>query len=312
MINVNMSQKQWRKERRTWNVGWKHKNGAEVTSKPVNYLLITEVVREKGHFDPAHWNLPRMECFWMDGQLDIGLDFHAHDHLGDTMGIISGIPQQQFGPLYPIKPRLEREGHLFTTIQPQLVSWIVTQRKKLIDQSDNALTFPWVFELRSLIGDTISLIDVTLTQLYIKAEYDPSSSWAFDKTKLGERHGRRLNDKLKWVHQITGENLDIEPERTSLESLRKLRNHLMHFDPPSLVITIEEATTWLNQILDIGQILFKIRRALKVPPSTELLNFLLQPQAEFNPRNMLRSRSVAGTKADADYRSTTWPDTEHK
>ena len=223
------------------------------------------------------------------------------------MGIISGLPQQQFGARYPIKPKLEREGHLFTTIQPQLVSWIITQRKKLIDHSDNALTLPWVFELRSLIGDTISLIDVTLTQLYIKAEYDLPTGWVFDKAKLGERHGRRLNDKLKWVHQITGENLNIEQERTNLEVLRKLRNHLMHFDPPSLVITIEEATTWLNQILDVGQILFKIRRALKVPPSTELLNFLLQPEAQFHPRNMLPARSIVGTKPDADYSSTTWP-----
>lgn len=312
LSNANLSQNQWRKERKTWDVGWTEKNGQAMKSKPVNYLRISEDLRARGRFDPSRWNLPDMECFWLDGQLNIGLNFHVHDLNGDTMGIVSGIPQQQFGPRYPLKPKLEREGHLFTTIQPQLLSWIISQRKKLIAQSEEALTLPWVFELRSLIGDAISLVDVTLTQLYIKAEYDPCPGWLFDKAKLKDRHGRRLNDKLKWVHQITGKNLDIESERASLESLRRLRNHLMHFDPPSLVVTVEEATTWLNQILDVGQILFKIRRVLGVPQSTALLNFLLEPEAQFHPRNMLRGRSIAGTKPDADYNSTTWPSTNHE
>ncbi|MBL7940747.1 MAG: hypothetical protein JNL43_15405 [Flavobacteriales bacterium] len=302
-----MSQKQWRRERKTWNIDWTEKNGAKRTSRALNYSLISNSIREKGHFEPADWALPRMECFWLDGQLDLGLDFHAHDHNGDTLGIISGMPQQQFGARYPIKPKLEREGQLLTTIQPQLVSWIIAQRKKLIEGSKDALTFPWLFELRSLIGDTISLVDVTLTQTYIKAQFDPDPDWVFNQAKLGARHGRRLNDKLKWVYQVTGKNLDIEPERHSLETLRKLRNHLMHFDPPSLVVTVEEATMWLNQIIDVGQVLVKIRHALGVPPSTDLLNFLLQPEAQFHPRNILAARSPAGTKPDADYSSTTWP-----
>ena len=169
-----------------------------------------------------------------------------------------------------------------------------------------AMGADWIFDLRSLINDSISLVDITLNQFYIKAEYDPLTNWHFDKLSVGERHGRRLNDKLNWICKITGNSIDIQSEVKSLNSLRRLRNHLMHFDPPSLVITIEEATIWLNQIIDIGIILIKIRKAIGAEISMDLVNFILQKEAVFQPRNLLGKRIELNTGI-AGYYSSVWP-----
>ncbi|MFH0893427.1 MAG: hypothetical protein V2A54_03235 [Bacteroidota bacterium] len=303
---IKQTREKWRKEKKLLNVNWTEHNGEKKKSIPVNYLKIAEHIRETGSFNPFVFNLPIMECFWLDHSLDMKLNFHITDHTG-TLGLVSGTPQQQYGDKYPIKPNLQREGHLYTTFQPQLLKRIISQRTKLIQTSNFAVKDDWVFDLRTLVSDTISLIDITLTQFYIKAEYDPLPGWRFDKKRLGERHGRRLSDKFKWIFQVTGNNLDIESELTSLNMLKELRNHLMHFDPPSLIITLEEATIWLNQIIDIGIILIKIRKAIKSEISLGLVNYILQREAVFVPINQTRKRKPVGENPNEDYYSATWP-----
>ncbi len=129
-------------------------------------------------------------------------------------------------------------------MQSQLITRVIKSRTKLIESSNLALTDDWVFDFRTLVNDVISLIDITLMQFYIKAEYDPLPGWKFDKDIVGEKYGRRIADKFKWIHEITGNHfpMNATKEMKSFESLRKLRNHLMHFDPPSLVILLEETT----------------------------------------------------------------------
>ncbi len=80
----------------------------------------------------------------------------------------------------------------------------------------------------------------------------------------------------------------------------------MHFDPPSLVITIEEATIWLNQIIDIGIILIKIRKAINAEISYELVNFILQREAIFSPKPTTRKRKPLKDTPESDYSSSTW------
>jgi len=149
----------------------------------------------------------------------------------------------------------------------------------------------WVFDLRTLISDVISLVEITLHQIYTKAEYDPLPGWKFDKTKLGEKHGRRITDKLKWIGQITGKPLDdARDEVISLNNLRCIRNHMMHFDPPCLVVPLEEVGVWLNQVLDIAFLLQKIRSKLGVSISSELANFMLQKDVVFTPEPSFQAR----------------------
>ncbi|MBL7718932.1 MAG: hypothetical protein JNL72_08860 [Flavipsychrobacter sp.] len=305
-LKQKLSAKSWRKEKRTWNVNFEFPPGQKKVSKPINYLTISEYIRLNGRFDTAQFNLPELECMWLDHATEMKLDFHIHDHTG-TFGIASGdLQTHYYGKSYPINPLLKREGHLYTSFQPQLIARIVNDRQKLILNSDMSLTDDWVFDLRNLVSNTISLLDIAFTQLYIKAEYDPLPGWTFDKTKLGERHGKRLNDKFKWVYQITGNALNIEAEKESVENLRVLRNHLMHFDPPSLVITLEEVALWLNQIVDIGRILIKFRQALNVDISVGIINFLLQEEAVFVPFSKGK-RQPLNSKGKEDYYSSTWP-----
>ena len=52
--------------------------------------------------------------------------------------------------------------------------------------------------LRMLLNECVSIVDITLHQLYFKAEYGPKpAGWTFDPDRLGRRHGVRLKDKLQ-------------------------------------------------------------------------------------------------------------------
>ena len=175
----------------------------------------------------------------------------------------------------------------------------------LIEKSDHSLHYDWILDLRTLINDSISLLEITLNQIYIKGKFDLQPGWTFDEEVLGDKHGRRLMDKIKWIRQISGNNLNIEAERNSLDNLRELRNHFNHFDPPSLVVTIEEATIWLNQIIDIGFIIIKIRKSLSVQISTHLINFILQKEAVFNPEPAFTERLPLDSEKTG-YLSSTW------
>jgi len=101
--------------------------------------------------------------------------------------------------------------------------------------------------------------------------------------------------------------MNATKEMKSFESLRKLRNHLMHFDPPSLVILLEEATEWLNQVLDIGFFLIKMREAIGIDLSVQLINYILQKEIVFNPEKRF-SKRLPINSIKAGYLSSCWPD----
>jgi hypothetical protein len=300
------SYKKWCKDKNLYTLTWPINNNQNQSSAQINYLRIAEYIRSNGRFNPSVFNLPDLECYWLDKSVDVSINFHKFDAgSNQALTIADGTPAQQFGEKYPIKPKMDREGHFFTTFQPQLISRIIQNRTTLIENSDTALHYNWVLDLRALINDSISLLEITLNQIYIKAQFDPLPQWSFDKNIVGEKHGRRLIDKLKWVRQISGNNLNIETEKNSLDSLRELRNHFNHFDPPSLVVTLEEATTWLNQIIDIGFILIKIRKTMNLPLSTLLINYILQKEAIFNPEPAFIDRLPLDSR-QSGYLSSTW------
>ena len=289
-----------------YDFNWTDFAGKTQTSIKLNYLSIAKYLREKESFNTKAFNLPDMECFWLDKSGDFNINFHKFDNNSkEALTLADGIPAVQFGAKYTIKPQLDREGHIFTTLQPQLLKRIIKARNALVNNSENALNYEWVMDLRAIINDTIALLEITLNQIYIKAEFDPLPTWTFDTNVLGVKHGRRLVDKLKWIKQITNKNLNIEPERNSLDELKELRNHLNHFDPPSLTVTLEEAAKWLNQIIDIGFILIKIRKTIGVEVSENLVNFILQREVQFNPEQAFSKRLPLDSKKGG-YRTSTW------
>jgi hypothetical protein len=296
----------WKKDKNLYTIATTDKSGSQNTSKPLNYIEIVEYIRNKGKFDSDKFNLPEIRCFWLDFSLNNKINWHAFDKSApEGLAVVDGSTKQQYGKEYPIIPKLVREGHSYTTLQPQLLYRITSLRNELILNSELALTDKWIFDLRTLINDTISIVDITLNQLYIKAEYDPFPSWKFDLNDLGSRYARRFKDKIGWIYKITGNHLEAEKYLPSCNILRKLRNHMMHFDPPSLVITIEEATKWLNYVIDVGWLLIKIRQTIGAEISTQLINYILQKEAVFNPESYFKARLPIGI-GNADYKSCTW------
>lgn len=296
----------WKKDKNLYTIKTRDKSGNQKSSKPSNYIEIVRYINKNGKFDLGNFDLSEIRCFWLDFSMNNKINWHAFDNSApEGLGVVDGCTKQQYGERYPIVPKLIREGHSFTTLQPQLLYHINLLRNKLILGSELALTDNWIFDLRTLINDTISIVEITLNQLYIKAEYDPLPSWTFDINRLGSRYARRFEDKLGWIYKITGKHLEAECYLPSCNNLRELRNHMMHFDPPSLVITIEEATKWLNQIIDVGWLLIKIRQAIGAEISIHLINFILQKEAIFNPEKYFKNRLPLGI-GNADYKSSTW------
>ena len=118
-----------------------------------------------------------------------------------------------------------------------------------------------------------------------------------------------MSEKFRWIYEITGNHfpMNATKEMKSFENLRKLRNHLMHFDPPSLVILLEETTCWLNQVIDVGFFLIKMREAIGIDLSVHLINFILQNEAVFNPEPHFSKRLPINSKK-AGYLSSCWPE----
>lgn len=301
------SRKNWRKDKKLYNINWIDGNQKKQSSRPLNYLTIAKFIRDNSFFDTKEFNLSPIDCFWLDASLDVAVNWHTFDHTAPNgLTIFDGFTKQQFGEKYPIEPKLIREGRSFTTLQPQLLNRIRRLRDKLVANSQVIVDDDWFFDLRSLISDSVSLVEITLTQFYIKAEYDPLLGWTFDKELLGERHGRRFEDKINWIYKITGNHLAAELYMPSFTKLRKLRNHFMHFDPPSLIVTMEEASIWINYVIDVGFLLIRMRDAMGVESSLSLLNFVLQKDVIFNPEEHFSKRLPIGT-ANTDYESSNWP-----
>lgn len=302
--SIKQSDCKWKKDLKAYTINWINYSGEQMTSKPISYLIFAQQLRELGEFVPQSFNLPKIECFWLDRLIDLKIDFHMRDpHKNEALTMVDGTPQKLFGPHYPIKPKLDREGRLFTTLQPLLITRIIELRKNLILNSNNALEYNWLMDLRTLINEVFSLVDITLNQFYIKAKFDPLPGWIFDQVRVGEPHNKRLLDKLKWVKQITGRELNYEPERASLVRLKEVRNHFNHFNPPSLVITLEEAEVWLNDIIILGYLLIRIRKTMGVEVSTELLNLIIQRKATFVPRDAFKNRIPLNSKVSGYYSS---------
>lgn len=306
-LKQQQTRKQWTRDERVYVISQEDHNGNVRRSQPINYRIIARFIREHGYFDPAAFDLMPMECRWMDFSLDMSFNAQFKDpHNDDIVKLVDGTAQEHYGPNYPIKPTLDREGRSFSTLLPLLLRRIIRLRNQLIASSQMALLPEWFLDLRTLITDSVSVLEITLNQLYIKAQYDPLPGWEFDVEKLKGRNARRFKDKLGWVYQISGNHLEAELHLAACDELREVRNHLSHFDPPSLTVTIEEMTKWLNYIIDVGYLIIKIRRAIGAELSYDLVNFILQREAIFVPGSDFNGRIPLPEDGSAGYRSTTW------
>ncbi len=156
-----------------------------------------------------------------------------------------------------------------------------------------------------LLNDCISIVDVTLHQLYFRAQYAPKAHWTFDAEALGNRTGVRITDKFKWIGKITGKGFDnASAELTSFKLLKNVRNHFNHFDPPCVVISIDDAVEWLNLVPAIGRLVWKIRSKLDSQLNRDLVEIILLREVRVNP--YIKSTDRIQQEKDVGYRSCVW------
>lgn len=267
---------------------------------------VSKHLQSKRQLIEAELTLPKIECEWFDGFVS----FFKSD------GPIATINYDRFarftvpmdlGHRFPLEPCIDREGVVYRTLQTPLQQNIIRLYYKLVENSHLAigLDFNWLNDFRTLLNDCVAVIDVTLHQLYFKAQYgDPPNLFKFDEEALGPRFGIRLKDKLNWIGKITGRPLDNAfNEINSFIVLKNLRNHLSHFDPPCFAYTMEDIVSWLNRIPDVGRLLWRIREKIQVQLNPSIIGIILLPPVDFVPKN--QHPRVPQPK-DVGYGSTDW------
>ncbi len=153
----------------------------------------------------------------------------------------------------------------------------------------------------------VSVVDNTLHHLYYRAQFESTTEgWHFDEGELGHRRGRRLRDKLRWVGQITGLPLnDCQDEIDTFIRIKDVRNHLVHFDPPTLAFTIEDVASWLNATEGIARLLAAIRTRINQPLCDPLIRLLMARPVEWYPSDPGKRRVPQGV--DVGYASSSRP-----
>lgn len=268
-------------------------------------IRFDDVVRhvvETRSFNAQMFHLTPLYCGWLDST-EIR---HDIPRIKDSTGTLRFQLPTPF-PNFPLVPTLDGEGMLFTSFQTPIQKNILRSHRALVEESfrimDNTQYLEWLNDMRMLVNDCISLVDITLHQLYYAAEYKLKSDWQFDPDKLGKRQGGRINDKFHWIGLITGTPLDnAQDEMISFNKLKEIRNHFNHFDPPCVAISIDDAADWLNHVPKVGKLLWKIRSKLEAQLTQELVEIMLLPIVRVNPKNPHLSRFKQAI--DAGYSST--------
>ena len=200
-----------------------------ITSKPMTLHELEQHLRFNNAFRFEQFDLHDPGCPWLDDQMIIANEVRIVSDHGGPAGSIA-LPTK-LGSAFPITPSISREGWGVSSFQRAVAKRVRDLWQRLVDRSDRFFDYEWLQDLRALVSECISLIDITLNQIYWKARYDPLPGWVFNPGRLGDPWGRKLVDKLKWPGQITGRFLHAHEERPGFLELKDLRNHLQHFDP---------------------------------------------------------------------------------
>lgn len=307
-LKRDLSRTGWQKQPRTkctWEAPVKKPSGVivfEARESIAFNLADLERHLASGSFEPEQLGLPAPTCHWLDSSIEMSPHFHHASNNGSHA--VTFFMEPALGRRFPMVPVLDREGAVFTSFQTILLRRILRLRKSLTECSQNPGAETWFQDFRTVISECVSLIDNTLHQLYLKAEFDPEPGWTFDRSVLEERHGRRMTDKLRWVRQITQREFHAQDAVRAFHRIRELRNHLQHFDPPSFAFTFEEAGSWLNDVLQVAQLAWRIRRCAGALPSVPLVALLLQSRVRFLP--IYPSNGRTKMPGWSGYGSTRW------
>lgn len=286
LTNQNNSKNQWR-ELKTFSINWKSKNNNDINTN-ISYYKLTELLKTNRNYNSSLFNLPPLPLSWLDRTLELGMPFYAPAN--EEKSSLTFSLDSSLGYCYPIKPKIDREGFASGSLQINLENMLLVYRNDVVNYSKHMFMINdgvWLGKLMNFLNVSISVVDITLTQLYYKAKYDSDVfKWTFNESKIGTTISRRITDKIKWIHSITNNHIDdISKELETFKEIKIVRNHLNHFDPPVFAYTIEDVARWLNSTHDIIMLLWKIRKAINSHLSKKLIEILLQPTVKFVPRD---------------------------
>lgn len=283
---------------------------ADGSTVRVSFDDLVDHVRATRSFKASEFGLPSPESDWLDYSVEIAKP-DAPIATEDYSAFAKFALALPFGERFPLHPTIDREGAAYATFQLPIQQNICALHRRLVDASHHATRLgqgDWRNDLRMLVNESISLIDITLHQLYFMAQYrGREKGWNFDSNDLGPRHGQRLKEKLGWINKITRRPLDnAGVELEAFHRLRVVRNHFNHFDPPCVAYTVEDIVAWLNDIPAIGRLAWKIREKADTQLSAHLIEIIALPRAEFVPRRADVPRVPQPN--DVGYASVVWPE----
>lgn len=260
------------------------------TGNPLRFTDVVRHIRETRGFDHARFGLPQLLSPLLDSSLWAAWDgptFNADDP-GYYVPLDLETPM---GRTFPA-PSIDREGAAYSSFQFFLQRNIVRLYHHCVE-TENPLDLngDWLSAFRALINECVSIVDMTLHQLYYLAKHrGPELGFSFDESSLPSREGR-LMDKLRWVGLICGTPLDAQKEERKFDVLRRLRNQLNHFDPPAFAFHLEELVGWLNLVPAVGRLLWKIRDRMGTALTAELIQIILLPPVIFEPKDPTAPRA---------------------
>jgi len=298
--------KQWENEG-LMNWSWKEHEAKKEVS--LRFTDVVSHIQADRTFDAGRFDFPSPPNNWLDSGVAVAKP-DAPIRASDGSRYAPFVVPLQFGPHFPVKPCIDREGVAFSAFQGIIQANIVRLHRTLIDNCPMAIDLDglsWFHDLRMLLNECVTVIDITLHQIYTRAEVGPCPPrWRFDPLELGLPHEVRLTEKLKWIGKITGKPLhDARNEVVSFLVIKDIRNHWNHFDPPCVAYTIEDVVTWLNRVSDIGRLLWKMRIRMGAPLSKGIVEMITLPLVEFVPRDPSVLPLPQGP--DVGYSSSTWP-----
>ena len=298
------NRKRWEKQG-TFTLQWKDEKG---NPKAVS-ARFKDIVEAMCNQRTWPENLPPIKPCWFESSVALAMTFHAPGNQPVPPSLIMTLPPT-LGSTFPLSPSIDREGVAFSSVTGMLLATIVRLHRSMVEQSARMMSLEdkvWLPELFAFLNACVSIVDATIYQIYYKAQYDGGPwGWKFDPAKLGSPVNRRMMDKVQWVHAITGQHLpNIAEELEALGTLKHVRNHLNHFDPPVFAYTTEDVTGWLNMAPKIGSLIRKIRSVSRGELSKSLIELLLLPKVLFVPSDPGKRR-VPQAK-DIGYGSCIWP-----
>ena len=277
------SSKRWKKKGASIRK-YKLTNQQEIkVSKSIGFDIVNAEIEKTNSFNPRKFDLFPLECYWLDNSLILTKSIATRN--APFIEIGTG---HIYGTKNPVTIRLDTNGIAATSFMNHLLRYVIEQRNYLISNSQHLLELHWHLQLRNLICDAVSLVDMTFNRLHYEAENNPKASWTVSPD-IGGRSGVRILDKIQWVYKCTGQSLPtISEEKEALTRLKNLRNQLMHFDPPYFILLFNELAQYLNDVVKLGCLIYKIRKTIGAEISEALVDFMLQKDVEFVPKNEIK------------------------